>query len=151
MGKLSIARKIVSLSVAGIVFWACIQVTLLLGVEKKSFFVIFIDILGGGTVGASIGLAFFLFFGAVGWVSGALYGAFGLISLMIGGAFGGFGLGALIHIARNPNHYTFNIPVIATCLIVTCLLVLWVYFRVGRLYDDHGPTLAQWFIENLGK
>ena len=147
MNKVSIARKIVTLSAGGATMWFSIHLILLLGVEKKSLFQMFADILGGGTTGALTGLLFFLLFGAIGWVSGALYGAFGLLSLMFGGALAGLGLGSIIHIARNPDHYNFNITVILVGVVVMYLLVKWVMSKVGRLYDEHGPSLIQWFME----
>ena len=151
MDKSRIARKIVTLSASGAAMWLCIQIIIVLGVEKKSFFQLFADILGGGTVGAAMGILFFLVFGAVGWVSGAIYGALGLFSLMLGGALGGFGLGSLIHIARNPSHYNFNVPVILVGVLVTYLFIKWVSSAVGRLYDEHGPSLVQWFMAKFDK
>jgi len=151
LDKTRIARKIVILSASGATFWLCLQIILILGVEKKSFFQIFADILGGGTVGATIGILFFLIFGVVGWVSGAIYGALGLFSLMLGGALGGLGLGALIHIARNPGHYDFNAPVIIIGILATYMLVNLASSTAGRLYDEHGPLLSQWFMAKVDK
>ncbi len=139
------------ISAGSAVMWFCIQIILALGIERKSVFQIFADILGGGTAGAVMGLLFFLIFGAVGWVSGALYGALGLLSLMIGGALGGLGLGALIHIARNPGQYNYNLPVILVGIIVTYLYVQWTSLKVGKLYDEYGPLLVQWFRSKLDK
>ena len=151
LNKSRIARKIVMLSASGGMLWLCIQIILVLGVEEKSFFQIFADILGGGTVGAAMGILFFFVFGAIGFVSGAIYGALGLISLMLGGALGGLGLGSLIHVARNPSHYNFNIPVILVGILVSFLLMKWVSSSVGRLYDEHGPSLAQWVMAKFDR
>jgi hypothetical protein len=141
-----IARKIVTLSAGGATIWLFIQIILLIGVEKKSLFQLFADILGGGTAGALMRLLFFVVFEAIGWVSGALYGALGLLSLMFGGALAGLGMVSLIHIARNPCHYNFIFPVILVSIVITWLFVKWVMPRVGRLYDLHGPSLVQWFM-----
>lgn len=143
MNKSRIARKVVTVSAGGAMFWCCIQVILLIGVEKKSLLQMFADIVGGGAAGALLGLVFFLVFGAIGWVSGALYGALGLLSLMSGGALAGLGLGSVIHIARNPNHYSFNVPVILMGIVFSWVLVKWATSRVGRLYDQHGPSLMR--------
>ena len=151
MDKSKIARMIVKLAAGCAVLWLCTQVILALGVEKKSIFQIFADILGGGTAGAVMGLLFFLVFGSIGWVSGALYGALGLLSLMVGGALGGLGLGAIMHIARNPGQYNYDLPVILVGIVVTFLLVKWTSSKVGKLYDEHGPLLVQWFMSKFDK
>ncbi|WP_289282339.1 MULTISPECIES: hypothetical protein [unclassified Methylophaga] len=149
MEKFQVARKIVVWSAGCASSWVCLQLILFFGVEKKSFLQIFADILGGGAAGAGLGILFFLVFGAIGWVSGAIYGALGLFSLMLGGALGGLGIGSLIHIARNPDHYNFNFPIILVGSFVSFLLIRWVSSKVGRLYDTHGPSLAKWFMAKL--
>ncbi|RDH80663.1 MAG: hypothetical protein DIZ80_16665 [endosymbiont of Galathealinum brachiosum] len=151
MDKQKLARKIVTLSAGGATLWACIQIILFVGVEKKSFIQMFADIIGGGTIGATIGILFFIVFGAIGWVSGALYGALGVLSLMLGGALGGLGLGSLIHIARNPNHYSFNVPVILVGALITYMIYKWVTSKMDKLYDEHGPSLINWFMKKLEK
>ena len=151
MDKFKVARQIVVWSASGATMCLCLQIILVLGVEEKSLFQIFADIIAGGTVGVAIGVGFFLIFGAVGWVSGAIYGAFGLFTLMLGGALGGFGVGSLIHIVRNPNHYNYNIFIIFMGGLVTVLLVKWVSGVAGRLYDEHGPSLALWVLKKTDK
>ncbi|MDP2105999.1 MAG: hypothetical protein Q8J76_08385 [Desulfobulbaceae bacterium] len=133
MCKRTIERKIVLFSASGATIWLCLQLIFLFGVEKRTMFQIFSDIVGGGASGAAIGILFFLIFGAIGIVSGAIYGALGLFSLMIGGALGGLGLGSIAHILRNPSHYRFNLPVIIVGLLISALLVNWVSGRIGRL------------------
>jgi hypothetical protein len=147
MNKKSIGKKLVMLATGGAVLWLSLQIILVVGVEKKSYFQIFADILGGGAIGATAGIIFFIVFGAIGWVSGAIYGAIGLFSLALGGALGGLGLGSLIHIARNPSHYSFNIPVILVGAVLTFLIYKWATAKVGRLYDEHGPEIVKWFMD----
>ena len=150
MDKPKISRAIVILSASGATMWLCTQIIIALGVDRKSWFEIFFDILGGGTAGAAVGVICFLVFGAIGWVSGAIYGALGLFSLMLGGALGGLGLGALVHILRNPAHYNFNFPVIIVGALATYFLVNKTASMVGKLYDEHGPSLVKWFMEKYG-
>jgi len=141
MQKVEVARKVVVWASGGATLWAFLQAILILGVDKKSFFQIFADIIGGGATGALIGLLFFLVFGAIGWVTGALYGAIGLLSLMFGGALGGLGLGSLIHMARNPSHYNFNWLVIIVGIFIAYHANRWVTQKIGNLYDKHGSLL----------
>ena len=150
MNKKRIGKKLVVLAAGGAVIWIGIQVILILGVEKKSYFQIFADILGGGAIGATAGIIFFMIFGAVGWVSGAVYGGLGLFSLAFGGALGGLGLGSLIHITRTPGHYNFNVPVILFGIIITLLVYLWFTTKIGELYDEHGPNIAKWLMKQFG-
>jgi len=111
------------------------QVILTYGIEKKSLFAIFGDILGGGSLGAAVGLVFFLLVGAVGWVSGALYGALGVVSLVLGGALGGLGLGALVHVIRHPNHYNFDFMLIGEVVFVALILSVLLYRSSISLYE----------------
>ncbi|WP_313311672.1 hypothetical protein [Pulveribacter sp.] len=151
MDKQKIGKKLVTLAAGGTAIWLCLQIILIFGIEKKSIFQIFSDILGGGAIGATAGILFFIFFGSIGWVSGAIYGAIGLFSLALGGALGGLGLGSLIHIVRNPGHYNFNIPVIVVGIVLTFLIYKFVTAKVGNLYDKHGPEIAKWCMEKMGK
>lgn len=86
------------------------------------------------------GVVFFIVFGAIGWVSGAIYGAFGLFALMVGGALGGMGLGALVHVARNPNQYVFNWPIILIGALISYIFVKLVTTKGLALYDKYGPS-----------
>lgn len=141
MLKKKIARFLVKYSIMGAATWACVQLVLMAGVEKKTFWQMFADIFGGGAAGVTAGIAFFVFFGAIGWVSGALYGALGLFTLMVGGALGGLGLGAIVHIARNPDQYIFNRPVILIGAVVSYVLVRFITMRGLALYDRYGPSV----------
>ena len=147
MNRKKIAEKIVKYSVLGASTWVCLQIILMFGVEKKSFLQMFADILGGGTAGALAGLAFFVVFGAIGWVSGAIYGALGLFSLMLGGALGGLGLGSLVHIFRNPDQYNFNWWVILPGIVISCFLVRYVTRKAMDLYHQYGPSIVNHFLK----
>ena len=149
MNKIAISRKVVKYSIMCALGWVCLQIVLFFGVEKKTFIQLFADILGGGAAGAVAGLAFFVIFGAIGYVSGAIYGALGLLSLMVGGALGGLGLGSLLHIARNPDHYNFDWPIILIGALVSWCLVLFLTAKVMSLYDKHGPSVAKVLIAKL--
>jgi hypothetical protein len=151
MNKKKIAEKIVSYSVLGASTWVCLQLILMFGVEKKSLFQMFVDILGGGTAGALAGLAFFLVFGAIGLVSGAIYGAVGLFSLMLGGALCGLGLGSLVHIARNPDQYNFNWWVILPGIFFSYFVVRFVTCRAMDLYKQYGPSIIDHFRKKGGE
>ena len=106
--KKKIALKLIRIAVLMALGYITIQIAVVLGIEKKSWFERSWDLLAGGSFGAIAGLAFFLLFGAIGWVSGAIYGSLGLLSLMLGGALGGLGLGTIVNIVRDPSHYNFN-------------------------------------------
>ena len=149
MLRAKLSQWAVKYSVMGAAGWACIQTILFFAVEKKSFFQIFADIIGGGTAGAAAGAIFFLVFGAIGFVSGAIYGAFGLFALMVGGALGGMGLGALVHIARNPNQYVFNWPVILIGAVISYVFVKWITARCLHLYDKHGSSILKDALKRL--
>ena len=105
----------------GVMYFA-IQLAIHLGIEKKTWWQFSWEIITGGTLGAIAGVAFFVLVGAVGLVSGAMFGALGLLGPAAGGALGGLGLGALVHIANNPDRYNFNWPVITVVLILGLLI-----------------------------
>lgn len=149
MLKEKISRLSIEYSIIGASGWACIQVLLAFGIEKKSFFQIFADILGGGAMGMTAGLVFFIVFGAIGWVSGAIYGAIGIFTLMVGGALGGMGLGALVHVARNPDQYVFNWPVLLIGTLISFFLVKLITARGLAIYDKYGPNVMNIAIEKL--
>jgi hypothetical protein len=110
------AAKLLRAAVFMAVMYVAIQLAIAWGVDKKSWLQMSWEYLLGGSLGAVAGLSFFLAFGAIGWVCGALYGSLGFLWLMAGGAMGGLGLGAVANIARNPQQYTFhwyiNLPVL---------------------------------------
>lgn len=99
------------------VMYVALQLSFAWGVEKKAWWQMSWEFIAGGSIGAIAGLVFFVVFGAIGWVCGALYGALGLLSLMLGGALGGLGLGAMVHILRDPQKYNFDWPVIVAVLV----------------------------------
>ena len=88
INKQNIARMLVYLSVFMAIMYAFLQLAIALGIEKKAFHTYAWDLIAGGSTGALMGLLFFLVFGGIGWVSGAIFGSIGLISLMLGGALG---------------------------------------------------------------
>ena len=113
-----IALKLIRYAVLMAVLYVALLIAIVWGIEEKSWIERSWDLLAGGSFGAMAGLVFFLLFGAIGWVTGAIYGSLGLLSLMLGGALGGLGLGAVVNIARNPDHYNFNLPTLILVLIV---------------------------------
>ncbi|GAB3477122.1 hypothetical protein [Polaromonas eurypsychrophila] len=120
----AVAPRLLQVAIFSAVMYATIQIALSLGVERKSWLQLSWEFLAGGSFGAMAGMAFFILFGAIGWVCGALYGSIGLWMLMIGGGLGGLGLGALANIIRNPQRYTFHWPTILAVAAVGILLAL---------------------------
>lgn len=102
----------------GIIFIGC-NLAILLGVEEKSLFQRLGEIFSGGTIGALAGLGFFLIYGGVGLVSGALHGAIGLISLVAAGGLSGMGVGSIFYVLRDPDKYNFTWPVIIPIVVLT--------------------------------
>lgn len=115
------------------VMYIALYFAFVLGVEEKSWFERTWDFLAGGSIGAIAGLVFFVAFGAIGWVSGALYGSIGLLSLMVGGGLGGLGLGAIANILRDPEKYNFNWPVILAVLLTGFIVAHFISQIVGRV------------------
>jgi hypothetical protein len=107
-----VVLKLIRLAVFMAVMYVSLQIAISFGIQSKSGFQMFWELVVGGSFGALSGLAFFLIFGAIGWVCGALYGSIGLLWLMVGGALGGLGMGALANIIRNPQKYNFNWPIL---------------------------------------
>jgi len=120
--KQKTARNLVYASVFMAIMYAFLQLAIALGVDKKAIHTYAWDLIAGGSTGALMGLLFFLVFGGVGWVSGAIYGSIGLVSLMLGGALGGLGLSSIVHVARNPNRYEFNWLILVSVLFVGFLM-----------------------------
>lgn len=130
--------RLVQFIVFSIVMYATIQLAIFLGFEEKSWWQKSWEILTGGFLGASVGVLFFLVVGAVGWVSGPIFGALGLFGLMMGGALGGMGLGALANIIRNPDDYNIDIPTVLAILLLGIATATWLIAAVGRyLSSDH--------------
>lgn len=133
INKNNIATSLIYLSVFMIVMYVFLQLAIVLGVEKKELYKYAWDLIAGGSTGALMGLLFFLMFGAIGWVSGAIYGSIGLISLILGGALGGLGLGSLVHIARNPDRYEINWLILVSVLFVGVLISRYLA-QMARIY-----------------
>jgi hypothetical protein len=113
-----IALKFIRFTVFLVLVYFALLAAGALGVEEKSWFERSWDLLAGGSLGAMAGLLFFLLFGAIGWVSGAIYGSLGLLSLLIGGGLGGLGLGTIVNMVRHPDDYNVNLPVFFSILFV---------------------------------
>ena len=114
------------------VMCVAVQVAIAWGVDKKSWLQMSWEYLLGGSFGAMAGLAFFLVFGAIGWVCGALYGSLGLLWLMVGGAMGGLGLGALANLLRNPQQYVFHWYIILPVLLLGFMIAKFLSSAVVR-------------------
>lgn len=140
------AERLLRAAVFMAVMYVAIQLAIGWGVDKKSWLQMSWDYLLGGSFGAMAGLAFFLLFGAVGWVCGALYGSLGLLWLMIGGSLGGLGIGALANIVRNPQQYTFHWYIIVPVLLLGIVVAKFVSTSVvqwaaARLSPPSPPPL----------
>ena len=114
------------------VFLGVTYVGILVGVEKKALWERAWGFLAGGSIGAFAGLGFFLVVGAIGLVSGPLFGAIGVFGLIAGGALGGMGLGAIVDIVRNPGDYNYDTTAIASGLAIGVLAALALYVLLGR-------------------
>lgn len=114
------------------IMYAAIQLAIYLGVEEKSWFQRWWELATGGSVGLLAGIAFFFIVGAIGWVSGPIYGAIGLLGLATGGALGGLGLGALANVFRNPEKYNISVSTVLVTLIAGAVLASWLARVVGR-------------------
>jgi len=115
------------------VFLGVTGIGIFLGVEEKPLWERAWAFLAGGSLGAFAGLGFFLMVGAVGLVSGPLFGAIGVFGLIAGGALGGMGLGAIVDIVRNPGNYSYDTATIATALAIGVLASLALYVLLGRI------------------
>ena len=60
VNKSTVAKKVVEYAAGGATMWLSLQFILFFGIEKKSIFEIFTEMIGGGMVGAAIGALFFL-------------------------------------------------------------------------------------------
>lgn len=123
------------------VFGCALLLAYLFGVEKKSWWQLSWEFVTGGAVGVAAGAFFFFWFGAVGLVSGALFGALSLAGLVASGFVGGLGLGAVVHLLRHPERYNFNVTLIASILMAG-LALAWltssrVSSRVRRAVPQH--------------
>jgi len=124
-----------------VVMYLFIQLALYLGVDEKPWLERSWDIVTGGSIGLLGGVVFFVLFGAIGWVSGAVYGAIGLLGMAAGGAIGGLGLGALVNVIRDPDKYDINYFAVIGILIVGTAIAGWLARIIGRKLQR--PTLPQ--------
>lgn len=136
MSSRKISVYLLRYAVFGAVMYFSIQLALAWGVEEKSWFELAWDYIAGGSIGVIAGLVFFFAFGAVGWVSGALYGSIGLLSLMVGGGLGGLGLGAIVNVFRRPEKYNFDWLVISLVLLAGIMTAHLVSQIVGRFASE---------------
>jgi hypothetical protein len=83
------------------------------GIDERSWLQHSWELLTGGITGTTLGIFFFVIFGSIGWVRGALYGAIGLIGLALEGFLGELGIGAgqyysqprLLCVKRSTHHF----------------------------------------------
>jgi hypothetical protein len=113
-----------------------VQLAVAWGIEEKSWWQRYWEFVVGGGFGLVVGAAFFVVFGAIGWVCGPISGAVGLIGLMAGGALGGLGLGALANIMRNPSRYNFNWLIICVTILVGGLVSKGLSSLIGRKVEQ---------------
>ncbi len=123
--------RIAQIAVAASVMYATVQLALYFGVEEKTWLQRSWETLTGGGIGLISGFVFFFTFGAIGWVCGPLYGAIGIIGLATGGALGGLGLGALVHVIRNPDDYIVNNLTVIGISILGSAIAVWLVLIIG--------------------
>lgn len=124
--------KLVQVVVFVTVMYFALQLALYWGVETKPWLQRSWEFVTGGALGAIAGFAFFVLVGTIGWVSGPVFGAVGLLGLMGGGVLGGMGLGAVVHIVRDPDNYNFNVSAIALTILIGLVLARALSSLVGR-------------------
>lgn len=133
-------KKLLRASVSLAVFFTAVLVAFSLGIEEKPWWQQAIGFLTGGSIGAIIGLSFFIFVGGIGFVSGAVFGAIGGLGLMIGGALGGMGLGSavdkLIEFASDSGKFDVNVPVVTGVLALGLLAAYASYAALSRFTDS---------------
>ena len=113
-----LALKLIKVAVYATVMYLSLLIGFAWGVEEKTWFQMSWDLIAGGAIGALTGFLFFITFGAIGWVCGALYGALGVVSLVFGGAIGGLGLGSFVNFLRAPDSYNVDWPILIGTLLV---------------------------------
>lgn len=142
-----VVLKLIRLAIFMAVMYVALQIAVSFGIQSKSWFQMSWELVAGGSFGAIAGLAFFLIFGAIGWVCGAIYGSIGLLWLMVGGALGGLGLGALANIVRNPQRYNFNWTILILVLLagffLAKVLSAWAVRRVCDSIPQAKPELPR--------
>ena len=126
------AFRIAQAAAIAVVMYGAIQLALYLGVEEKSWLQRSWEFLAGGTVGLVAGLLFFLLVGAIGWVSGPVFGAVGVIGLAAGGALGGLGLGALVNVVRDPDKYNISYLTVFVVVLGGAVIAAWLAGIIGR-------------------
>lgn len=122
------------------VFLTAAYIGLSLGVEVKPWWERAWGFLVGGSLGAVVGIGFFIFVGSIGWVSGPLFGAVGLLGLAAGGALGGLGLGSIVDIIRSPQNYNFHALPILGALTIGLLAAYFVYVFLFRKFRTVAAT-----------
>ena len=141
-------QRIILLAVPVSVFLTVTCIGLLLGGEPKPWWERAWGSVAGGSLGAILGIGFFIFVGAIGWVSGPLFGAVGLLGLAAGGALGGLGLGSIVDMIRNPQDFRIHMLPVVGGLLIGLLAAYFAYiflvrkFRVAEAahascQDDH--------------
>lgn len=122
------------------VFLSAVFVAVAIGVERKPWWQDAFGLIGGGTLGALLGWGFFIFVGAVGWVSGPIFGAIGAIGIVVGGALGGMGLGSvvdkIVDVALDPGKFDFHTPIVLFVLAAGCIAGVTIYVFVGRRMES---------------
>ncbi len=126
------SRQLTQAVIFSVVTYVAVQLAIYWGVDEKSWWQMSWEFVTGGSLGAIAGLAFFVIVGAVGWVSGPIFGSIGLLGLMAGGALGGMGLGALVSIARNPSDFNFSMPTVVATMLVGIVVALALSSLIGR-------------------
>lgn len=132
MTQISRSIRIVQTFTIAVVMYAAIQLALYVGVEEKTIFQRAWELFFGSGIGALAGVAFFLVFGAIGWVSGLAYGAIGLLGLAVGGALGGLGLGALLNVIRNPDKFNIDYVTVGVVLAIGAVIAIWLARIISR-------------------
>ncbi len=132
MAASSLSMRVAQGATIAVVMYATVQLALYLGIEEKSWLQRSWELVAGGGIGLLAGVAFFVVFGAIGWVSGLAYGAIGLLGLATGGALGGLGLGALMNVIRDPDKYKIDHFTVVAVLAIGAVIAGWLARIVGR-------------------
>ncbi len=118
MNKKNMLKAAIRTSIFGVFIYASVSIAAYFGVDEKSFFLKYWDIIAGGGIGWVVGIGTFIVVGTVGWVAGPLYGAVGLFAMATGGLLGGLGLGGVVNMIRNHKDFDFNRPIIILVLAI---------------------------------
>lgn len=132
-------KRLVQVAASFTVMYIAIQISIWLGVEKKTFFQKSWDIITGGTLGLFAGGAFFLLIGAIGLVSGPFSASIGLFGLMFGGVLGGMGLGTIVNILRNPSDYNIDYGRSAVIIVIGAVVAWQLNAWIDRRMNGQTP------------